>query len=69
MLQDLNNRHFTHGPSRHGGALRELSHAMIKNPTEKNLPPDGKPEHHQDVIICSLSHDQHFLITLLKSER
>lgn len=37
MLQDLNNRHFTHGPSRHGGALRELSHATIKNPTEKTF--------------------------------
>lgn len=51
MQQDLNKRDFTHGPSRHGGALRELSHAT--NPTEKNLPPDGKPEHHQDQIICS----------------
>ena len=31
------------------------------------LDPDGKPEHHQNVIICSLAHYQHFLKTSSKS--
>lgn len=28
MQQDLNNGDFRHGPSRHGGALRELSQIL-----------------------------------------
>ena len=32
-----------------------------------HLDPDGNPEHHQHLVICSLSHYQHFLNIYLES--
>ena len=49
--------------------LRQAAHSRVhgKNPSKKFLDPDGNPEHHQNVIVCSLSHYQHFLKTSSKS--
>ena len=33
------------------------------------LDPDGNPEHHQNIIICSLAHYQHFLWSYLANRQ